>query len=169
MTPYTLYKLIIDKHSYDIIKNFCDDNKIPNVPSRDNMFFEVAGVEGYQMPKTLNSDITYLADELFIETVESMSGDGKILLLGATSPSLEEKYYECMEEFDEFETISEEPNVSVVISYDYDGETDDMTFLENRLRDYLDGVIKFSEMKTQYTNEEDLMDFILDGKEPEEN
>lgn len=168
MTPYTLYKLIIDKSSYDIIKNFCQDNKIDNVPQRDMMFFEVLGVEGYQMPKTLSSDITYLADQIFLEVVESVSGNGKILLLGANSPALEEKYYEFQEEFDEdFETISDEPSVSVVISYDYDGE-DDLVFLENRLREYLGDVIKFSEMKTHYTTEEELVDFILDGKEPVE-
>lgn len=169
MKPYTLYKLIIDKSSYDIIKNLCEDNKIENVPARDMMFFEVLGVEGYQMPKVLNSEITYLADELFLEVVDAVSGDGKILLLGATSPALEDKYYECLDEIDEdLETISDEPNVSVVISYDYDGE-DDLTYLENRMREYLGNVIKFSEMKTQYTTEDELVEFILDGREPEED
>jgi hypothetical protein len=159
----------VDIQTYEIISNFCTDYKIENVPKRENMYFEIIGVEGLHAPQKVEAGISYLANELYLAEVESVSGNGTLLMVGATSPALEELAMEYYDEFDGEGTISEEPSVSVIISYDYEKGNDDLTFLEMKLKEYTNDVLKFSEIKTQYTTDEDLVDFILDGREPIQN
>lgn len=170
MKPYTLYKLLVDKQSYDVIVNFCQDHKINNVPSRECMFFEAGCLSGYQEPKKINSETTYLMKGLYLEVADAISGDGKVLLLSGTSPSLEEKFYDCLEEVeDDIEVLFDEPTLAIVISNDYEGYGKDLEYIETALKSYLDDTVKFSEMRTEYTNEEDLENYLLDGRKSEQD
>lgn len=165
----------VDVQTYERLKNFCEDYKIENIPDREYMFFEIAGISGYHEPKSIEAEITYIANELFLSTVESVSGDKTLLMIGATSPALEKLSEDVRKEFDELaqqrevEFISEEPLVGIVLSSDYNGTGDDIQHLQVKLKDYVEDTLLFSDIKTQYTTEGDLIDFILDGVDPIEN
>jgi hypothetical protein len=170
MKPFTLHKLLVESSTYDILKNFCEDFKIKNIPSRDCMFFELGSYEGFQQPKRQDTNTTYLMRGLYLEVVDAVSGDGKILLLAGESPSLEEKFYDCLEELDEeLEILSDEPTVAVVLSNNFDNEVKDLAYLETELKNYLDDTIKLYDIKTVYTTDEDILNYLLDGRKAEQD
>jgi hypothetical protein len=163
--------MLVDVQTYDILKNFCEDFKIKNFPSRDCTFFEIGSYAGYHEPKKQEATTTFLMKGLYLEVVPAMSGDGEVLLLAGESPSLEDKFYDCLEELDEeVEVISDEPTVAIILSNNFERDSvKDFAYLETELKNYLNDTVKFHDIKTVYTTEEDIFEFEMDGRKVEQN
>jgi hypothetical protein len=151
----TLDTLVIDQDVYEAVRNFTIDMGLMETPDRDEMFFLLRDTEGVNEDVSSSGDITYFMDDIKLEIVEANSGDGNILIATGYSPAIEELYKEMNEE---------EPDVlDVVIASAIDTELHDVSFLNAKIHDYFP-IMKFSEIRTRYETQEDVEEFILDGK-----
>jgi len=168
----TLYSLPVSQHSYEAIRNFCEDYDIEDVPSRENMFIEVLVKSGVHPNVNRKLDVTFLMNDLELDVVDAVSGSGKVLILSGTSPDLEKFIYDILEgeEDNELVDMEEGPLLGVVISSNFDDSSSyDIDHLSIRISDYLEDIVYFEELETRYYNIDELLDYVYDGLEPEED
>lgn len=166
----TFYTLPVSKQDYEKIKNFCEDHNIENVPERNNIYLELCTRKGAHIDKkdfVLSKPITLPVDGLeVIDCTGSPGNSGeKILIAVGESKEFEEEYYAFMNAIDQEETYNEEPLEMVIISNFYEGDHD-MQFLTTEFREYLGGELHFEEANVRYLSEEDLTNFVMNGRQP---
>ena len=172
-TMVTLYRMLISQDSYEAIKNFCEDFDIQDVPDRENMFIEVGAAYGIKENMTRRLDAMFLMDELELITLDSMGTKGEVVLgVAGTSPAIEQFILDFNDSIDPDDSVHEEfePDPYVVISSNVSvAELTDVSYLGIKLNSYLDGVVYFEELYTTYHTADDLVSYVYDGKQVEED
>lgn len=164
----TLRGVTISNSDYELIKNFCSDVGLTDVPLRKNMFIETSLIYGFKRYQD-NPIIPFRVTKLSLSAVDSMSGDGKVLMLVGESDELETYIEEQREQLNEDgeEIISDEPMIAFVISSFYEEGDFDINKLASRLWDYIPDGVVFDNVFSRYMTEDEAFDFVYDGLEPE--
>ena len=164
----TLRGVMISSSDYELIKNFCTDVGIDDVPLRKNMFIETSLIYGF---KRFNNQhvMPFRVSKLSLSVVDSMSGDGKVLMLVGESDDLEQFIADERSSLieDNEEVISDEPMLAFVISSFFDEDGVDINKLAAQLWGYIPDGVVFDSVFSRYMTEEEAFDYVYDGIEPE--
>lgn len=163
----TLYSLRISEKSYKILKNFCEDFDIPNMPISEYMHIPVLSSDDFIADVIEKPDLQLLMNDLNLFTHEvddriMLMCEGKCTAFSETWNSLNQKYGKQRCDF------MEEPIPVFVLSYDLGDVVSDLDIesLEVKLNQYIHPAIVIGDLRTHYLNNDDIDD-ILDGIAPE--
>jgi hypothetical protein len=170
---YTIISMPVSITDYTVIKNFLEDfDLLEGLPDRDNIFLELAVQKGAHKiggNKSINEPV-------FLGNLQLMSFDGNadgrhVLIAVGESEVYEKLFEEFNEDIEESDTYLEESQPYVVICNNYDKDHD-LEVLSTTFVEYLQergGVLSFEELQTRYYTEAQLVDFIYDGIEAEDD
>lgn len=155
----TLVTLIVDEGNQRSINNFAEDFKIGEVPEYDNMFIPLFISEKFEIIE-VNEGSTYYMDQFVLEVIDRSDGQGKLLVVTGTSPSISKLIDRVG---DQAPSLIEDNTPNFVISNNFDDTDVDLDYLTLRFNEYVDGKISLSEIDLRYMDQESLVE-VLDGK-----
>ncbi len=161
----TLYSLKISETSYAILKNFCEDFDIPNIPDRIYMHVPVLVSDDFIADVLEDPQKQFLVNDLTLFEVES---DGRrMLMCQGHSKAYEELWHSVHDKHGQRrDDYMDDPIPAFVISSDLGDGDFDLNSLEIRLNEFINPAVVMTDFRTTYLNNERIDD-ELDGLAPE--
>lgn len=162
----TIVTMPVCAEDYQIIKNFCEDHGIENVPDRSEMCVELVSKYG------IHSDlIGHLRNPIVFRDFKfSTFTDKEIKTLNLVMHSndfndLWESYNRML---DSSETWNEEPSPYIVVSTDFrSDDSKSLEILHQKLDRYVNGSITFEEMELRYLTNNQIFNKLYNGIDPD--